>query len=66
MKILHKLVNISLSYYCRNYHSKPFVDKIISLLYSSLSGCTEDAECNDDAERGVCDITKNECVGKLH
>ena len=31
-----------------------------------FSGCTEDSQCTDDAKKGVCDITKNECVSKLH
>ena len=31
-----------------------------------LTVCTENSQCNNDAEKNVCDTTKNECVGKLN
>ena len=31
-----------------------------------LSECTENFQCTNDAEKNVCDTTKNVCVGKLH
>ena len=30
------------------------------------SVCTKNSQCTKEAEKGVCDTTKNVCVGKLH